>query len=526
MTDFDLVVTNGLLIDGIQNQPLHADIAIADGKIVTTGRINPAAGKDTLNVQGCIVAPGFIDAHTHDEAFLFSSGDPLAKVSQGVTTDVLGACGKSLFPINPQTSSQLLDYIKPALAGAEPVPDWQTWSDLSERTLAAHGSGLSVSSMTGHGSIRIAVMGFANRAPSPSELETMQELLARELEGGCLGLSFGLSYPPGAFASFEELITMASTAARHDRPVAVHLRSESSGLIQAVEEMIAVARSAQCRMVISHHKAAGRKYHGQIHETISRIERAHAQGVDVCMDVYPYCAGNTSLTALLPPRALSGGIPGMLSKLADSESRSQLAAEINGQGDWENLVAVAGWDAISISSAPTAPHFEGLSLQQAASQLDLEPVDALFEMLQETRGHARVIVDDMDEDDICTVLSHPLTQVVSDSTDVSGKPHPRLYGAFPRVLGRYVREKEALTLVDAVKKMTSGPAQRYNLEDRGVIKAGSRADLVVFNPQEIADTATYQQPRSYAVGITHVISAGELLLEKGRPVAEVPVVHL
>jgi N-acyl-D-amino-acid deacylase len=526
MTDFDLIVKNGLLIDGIRAEPHLADIAVLDGRIAAVGLINQGSGKHFLDAQGSCVAPGFIDAHTHDEAFVFSKGDPLAKISQGVTTDVFGACGKSLFPVNQETGSLLFDYLKPALAGADVDESWSTWRELKSTLPPAEGSGLSMASMVGHGSIRIAVMGFANRLPSPEELSTMQALLQGELEEGCLGLSLGLSYPPGVFAEQEELITLSSTAARLDRPVAVHLHSESSGLIQAVDAMIEVARKAGCRMILSHHKAAGRENHGLVYQTIERIEKARSRGIDICMDVYPYTAGNTSVTALVPPWVMTGGVSGLLQNLADDRSRSCMAVQIDKDTNWENLVAAAGWGAISISSSPSTPNFEGLSLLQIADELRMDPMDALFSLLTQTQGQARVIVDDIDENDVCTVLSHPLTHVISDSTDVIGKPHPRLYGTFPRVLGRYVREKKVLGLVDAVKKMTSGPAERYNLLDRGVIVPGARADLVLFKPDEIADTATYQNPRMYPMGISHVVSAGKVLIEESKPTGEPDIVPI
>ena len=522
MHEMDMIIQGCLVYDGMGSSPYLADIEIKEGKIATIGDIRPDLATNVISGKGQCLAPGFIDAHTHDESFFFDTADPLAKVSQGVTYEFVGICGKSLSPLTSTSAPLLKNYLGPALAGAKTSFDWRTWGEFKSTYTKPDGN-FSITSFTGHGSIRLAVMGFENRSPTPAELKQMECLLVTELESGTAGLSLGLSYPPGSYADLPELCALGSVAARYGKPVVSHLRSESDQLIEAVAEMIEVTRHSGCRMIISHHKAAGRRNYGKIQQTFEMIENARLEGLEIVFDVYPYTAGNTSITALVPPWALEGGITKLMGRLQSKTDQTRMRREIEEDGSWENLVRAAGWQGLVVSSIPSYPELEGLTLEQVSNQKCVDPCTALFQLLIETQGQCRVIVMDMDEQDVEFLVQASLSQIISDSTDVIGKPHPRLYGAFTRVLGRYAREKENLKLEDAIHKMTYGPAHRYQLEQRGAIKPGYVADLVIFDADEVGDTATYSQPRSYSNGISYVISNGKILMDHSKQMQEIVV---
>lgn len=515
MVDFDLILSGGLVYDGRGRPPQLADIGVKDARIAHIGDLRSAAARRRLEGNGLCIAPGFIDAHTHDESFLFGAGDPLAKLSQGVTFECVGLCGKSIFPLHPKTAQQLKTYLGPALAGAEPDFRWRTWGEFKTR-YANEKANFRQASFVGNGSLRLAVLGFERRAPTPQELAEMERLLAEELEQGAVGLSLGLSYPPGVFAELPELAALARVAAGYGRPVAAHMRSESDGLVEAVQEMIAVTRQSGCTMIISHHKAAGRQNYGKIHQTVAMIEAARREGLEILFDVYPYTAGNTSITALVPPWAMDGGVERLLQRLNSGDDRARLRREIESDTRWENLPRAAGWDGIMVASCPAQPDLEGQTLERIATAANEEPLETLFRLVIETRGHCRVVILDMDEGDVEWLIRHPLSNIISDSTDVVGKPHPRLYGAFTRVLGKYVRQRGALKLEEAIHKMSGGPAQRLQLEGRGVLEAGARADLVAFDPQTVGDCADYTDPRRYSTGVVYVVVDGEVMIDQGK----------
>ena len=522
MLDFDLIIQGGLVYDGRGRPPQPADVGVKDGRVVYIGELASAVARQRLDAHHLCVAPGFIDAHTHDESFLFGAGDPWAKLSQGVTLECIGLCGKSISPLHPKTAQQLKVYLGPALAGADPDFQWRHWGDFKARYSRERAS-LRQASFVGNGSLRLAVLGFERRAPAPQELAQMKRLLAEELDQGAVGLSLGLSYPPGVFAGLPELVALAQVAAEHGKPVTTHMRNESDRLVEAVQEMISVARQSGCAMIISHHKAAGRRNYGKIHQTVAMIEAARNEGVEVLFDVYPYTAGNTSVTALVPPWALDGGVEELLQRLNNPVDRARLRGEIEEDSRWENLPQAAGWEGITVASCPARPEWEGQTLDQMAAASGEEPVEGLFRLILATKGHCRVVIADMDQDDVEWLVRHPLSNIISDSTDVVGKPHPRLYGAFTRVLGKYVREKRSLKLEEAIYKMTAGPAQRLHLEGRGVLEPGAWADLVVFDADTVGDRATYAEPRQYSTGIVNVVVAGEVVVDHGKAATEVVV---
>lgn len=522
MLDFDLIIQGGLVYDGRERPPQRTDIGVKGGLVVYIGELASAVAHQRLDARNLCVAPGFVDAHTHDESFLFGAGDPWAKLRQGVTLECIGLCGKSISPLHPKTAQQLKAYLGPALAGADPDFQWRNWGDFKAQ-YAREKASLRQASFVGNGSLRLAVLGFEKRIPTAQELAQMKGLLAEELDQGAVGLSLGLSYPPGVFAGLPELVALAKVAAERGKPVTAHMRSESDGLIEAVQEMIAVARQSGCAMIISHHKAAGRRNYGKIHQTVAMIEAARNEGVEILFDVYPYTAGNTSITALVPPWALDGGVEQLLQRLNDPVDRARLRREIEGDRHWENLPLAAGWEGITVASCPAQPEWEGQTLDQIAVASGEEPVESLFRLIMETKGHCRVVIADMDEDDVEWLIRHPLSNIISDSTDVVGKPHPRLYGAFTRVLGKYVREKRSLKLEEAIYKMTAGPAQRLHLEGRGVLEPGAWADLVVFDADTVGDGATYTNPRQYSKGIVDVVVEGEVVVDRGKAAAEIVV---
>lgn len=463
-----------------------------------------------VRVDGYVVAPGFIDTHSHaDNAPLLPRADT-SKVMQGVTTEVVGNCGFSLGPVLPthaQTVSNLLNRLFPPMA-----IEWVGAEELF-RALDIAGYVTNYVPLIGHNTLRASVLGLRNGLPEEAEMTQMRRLIDDALSAGAFGLSSGLIYPPGMFAGKSELIGLAQLLGP-DRIYATHMRDEGGRLCDSVMEAVAVGESAGCRVQISHLKAAGRDNWGRVGAAVSLLADARTRGVKVTQDVYPYDAASTMLAACLPPWCLVGDDATVMGRLSDPGVLRRLRSEI-GSGPtpaWENIVSGAGWDGILIAS--TADHrYEGLTLWQAGRALQSGPFDALIRVLLEEQLRASMIIFDMSEEDVETVMHDPATMIGSDGLPpgVGGKPHPRLYGTFPRVLGRYVRDRNVLTLPQAIAKMTSLPARTFGLKGRGQIAEGYIGDLVVFSADEIQDEATYAEPVRSPTGILAV-------LMKGRPV--------
>lgn len=489
---FDLILAGGEVLDGTGSPAYRADIGVRDGRIVAISRSPLArdAAARVIDASGHTVAPGFIDLHAHLDPLL-RLPDAQSAVRQGVTTAVGGPDGGGPWP-------------------------FAAYLDSVERT----GTGINVAFLAGHNTIRREVMGLADRAPTPTELARMREMVARSMGEGAFGLSTGLRYLPGTFATTEEVVALARAAADSGGIYTSHLREEGLGLFEGVAEAIRIAREGDIRVVLTHHKAVGTKMWGESQRTLAMVDSARAAGLDVRIDQYPYTATSTSIAVLVPTWALEGGDTAFSRRAADAALRDSIARGIvfnllndRGGGDLRRVqFARVGWDRT----------LEGKTLHDWVEREGLAQTPengAALIIEAQLRGGASGIYHVLDEGDVERIMRHPWTSIASDgrlSTPGEGVPHPRGYGTFPRVLGVYVRERGILTLPDAVRKMTSLPAATLGLADRGRIAEGMVADLVVFDPATVSDRATFQDPHQYPAGIPWVIVNGRVAVENGQ----------
>jgi len=383
---------------------------------------------------------------------------------------------------------------------------------LDERKLIGN-----VATLVGHGMVRINAMGFDDRQPTPQELQRMKELVEQALDDGAFGLSSGLIYPPGIFSRSEEMIELCKVVAAKGGMYATHIRNEADEVLAAVEEAIRVAEASGVPLELSHHKSAGRSNWGKCRQTLAMMEASRERGFDVTCDVYPYIAASTSLKTLLPPWMHDGGIAALLERLRQPDIQERIRREIaNGLPGWENSAKNTGWDGVMIAYCQKHSEYEGKTLQQLADLEKQDPADMLFRIILEEEGLALMNIFLMCEEDVQTIIRHPLSMIGSDAIPSTGKPHPRFYGTFPRVLAKYVREEQVVSLQEGVRKMTSLPAQKLGLRDRGVLREGAWADIVVFDPATIADKATFAEPAQYPTGIDHVLVNGAVAVRQGQ----------
>lgn len=527
-TGFDLLIKNGRVLDGTGSPYYKSDIGIKKGKIAQIGKTNGNAVK-VVDAQNQIVSPGFIDLHSHTDLFILPFPEAESFILQGVTTQVAGNCGLSLAPTNEKTLPLLRRYLEPSLhSGYNYGWDWKTLAQYYER-IEKQGTSINLIPLVAQGAVRLAVKGFDSTPASRLEMRQMKKLVAEGLEWGAYGMSSGLVYAPGSYSTTEELVELASVLTRYGGIYTSHIRNESEGLMESVEEAIKIGEANDIPVQISHFKAMGKANWGKVHATLRELEQARSRGVQVSCDVYPYTAGATSIASALPIWALEGGIEKMLARLADKQSRRQIAADIDSNaGGGINMITSSGWGGIFISDCPSNTGYEGKSLEQILKEKGrfADPYEGFFDWLLDIQGNARVIIFYGVEDDVRTVMKHPLACIGSDGRAISpkagGKPHPRFYGTFPRVLGKYVREEKLLTLEEAVRKMTALPAAAFGIQDRGVLREGLAADITIFDPDKIIDKATYENPHQYPKGISYVIVNGEVVVEKGRHTGKRP----
>jgi N-acyl-D-aspartate/D-glutamate deacylase len=522
----DLKIEGATVIDGTGSAGGRTDIGIVDERIASIGDLSRETASNTLHASGKVVAPGFIDMHSHSDWRLWGNRRAESKVRQGVTTEVVGNCGFSPAPVSPEHVEDLKSFALHVPKGMD-----FGWSSFGEYLRALDGGGLAVNvvHLVGHGALRIAAMGFARRAPDAGELTQMKSLLAGALDEGAWGLSTGLIYVPGSWAATEEIVDLARVAARHRGFYASHIRGEGATLLDAVREAIQIGREAEMPVEISHIKAAGRPNWGKVADALALIDAANAEGVDVSGDVYPYTASSTSILTLLPEWALEGGITPMLTRLADRDTRDRIRREIEAPHVGQSVVARVGWENIMIASCSERRDVEGRRLGEIGREQGSGALETTLQLIEATSGRVSIVLFQMDEADLRCALTHPRVMIGSDGSALApygefggGKPHPRNYGTFPRVLGRYVREERLLSLAQAVHKMTGLPARRLGLRDRGVLRVGARADLVVFDGKRVADVATYEQPHRYPAGIEHVVVNGRFVVKDGEHTGSLP----
>lgn len=519
-TPFDVLINGGTVIDGTGAKRTTADVGIRNGRIAALGSLRQTAAglhaKRQIDATGSIVAPGFIDMHSHSDRTLLTAGDAQSAVRQGATTHVTGNCGSSPVPRSPE-----------GLA-VEDQPALQTFGDYLAR-LRSQGTSIHVAPLVGHNTVRIAACGTQQRAPDAQEMRRMQEFVAEAMQSGAIGMSTGLVTPPGTFSTTEEIIELAKVVARHGGIYASHIRGEAGTLIDAVAEALKIGREARLPVQISHHKAAGKENWGKTRVTLKMIEAAVESGQQVRFDVYPYAAGSASLTQFIPPWAHEGGSQALVERLRDPATRQRIAREMNqGTSGWTNFFRV-DWDDIQITQVKTERNRQwvGRRVADVARDRGISGTDACIELVIEEEGQVGMINFVIDEEEMRQVLAHPLSLIGSDGTAVSpetypGMPHPRFYGCFPRVLGVYCREVQLFDLETAIHKMTGASAAQLGLVDRGVLRTNAVADVVVFSADEIIDRATFDQPHQYPLGIRQVLVAGEVVVDGGHHTGKRP----
>jgi N-acyl-D-amino-acid deacylase len=517
----DLLIKNGRIADGTGNPSYRADVGISKGRIACIGRgINKGEAKRVIDAADLIVSPGFLDAHSHDDAYLFVNPQCDEKVLQGVTTDVIGSCGLSMAPV---IESHRVEFqgILGALGGENLAKEFwriKTFNDFLLK-LAKARPGINVVPLVGHGTIRIAAMGMEKRPPTDAELKKMKRLMAEAMKSGAYGLSTALILAPASYAQTDEVIELAKIAGRYKGVFTIHLRSESDHIMEALEEALRIGREADVPVEIVHHKAAGKENWGKSIETLARLEKARAAGVDVTCDQYPYPAGSLFLAAALPPSIQEGGPEVYAEKLKDPMIRSQVMDEIekSQMGQWESMIRNCGFEGIVIASSNHG-NYVGKSLAEIAKMEGKNPYDIFFDLVIEEKTSTKVILWMMDEEDIKRIMKNPLTMIGTDGIPGFGKNkfHPRMTGTFPRVLGHYVRKEGLIPLEEAIRKMTSLTAQTFGVKNKGLLKEGFDADLVVFDRETIIDKATFENPAQKPEGIEWVLVNGEVAVEKGE----------
>ncbi|MFZ2055322.1 MAG: D-aminoacylase [Candidatus Aminicenantales bacterium] len=519
---FDWVVKNGLVYDGLGGPPVRADIAVAGDLIRKIGRVKASQARGVIDAQGLAVSAGFIDVHDHSDISLLVNPRAESLVHQGITLVVSGQCGSSPFPIAEVTFDEEKENIK---AFYEIDLDWKNLTGFFAR-LETSGIAMNYATLVGHGSIRGAVMGFGDRPPTPEELKRMVQLVEECIRAGAFGMSTGLEYAPGSFAGADEIVELCRGAAATGGVYATHMRDEGDGLLESLEEAIETARLSGIRLQISHFKAAYPRNWAKLGPALAKIEQAKEDGVDIFCDRYPYIAGSTGLSLYFPMWSKEGTTDDFIRRLQDPALDSRLRAHLASQEE-----KIGSWDKILLSSIPSEKkrHLQGKTVLEAAGQAGKKPYDFMRDLLIEEKAMVGMIAFMMAENNLKKVLAHPLVGVGCDGSAVApygilsrSRPHPRNYGTFPRILGKYVREEKIVPAEEMIRKMTSVPASRFGFERRGVIRPGAFADLVIFDPERIADRATWVEPHQYPVGIEYVIVNGQVVIEGGEHTGLLP----
>jgi N-acyl-D-amino-acid deacylase len=522
--EYDLLIKNGLVIDGSGRPGYRANVAVKEDRIVRIGRLPDASAARVIDAAGMVVVPGFIDMLGQSETYLLIDPRAMSKVMMGVTTEITGE-GESIAPMNERLIKEQEDFNR----RFDLKIDWSTLGEYFLR-LERQGSGVNLGTFVGATQVRAYVIGFDNRPPTPAELEQMKELVASAMKDGALGLSTSLQYVPARFATTDEIVELAKVARQHGGIYATHQRSEANALDESLKEVFEIARRAQIPVEIWHLKTAYKKNWGRMPEVLAKIRRARAEGLDITADIYPYTAGSTSLSASLPPWVLEGGTEKMLERLRDMRVRQQLKKEITTDSrDWENIyLGSGGASGVLIGSVVNRDleSMQGKRLSQIAEEQNKDPLDALFDLILADHGQTGAIYFMMDEGDMRAAMRSPFVSFCTDSgaraTDgplSRAKSHPRGWGSYPRILGRYVRDEKILTLPQAIHKMTGAPAKRVGLQERGLLREGYYADITIFNPRTVIDRASFEVPNQYPEGIKYVITNGQVSVDDGKRTA-------
>ena len=512
------LVKNGWIVDGSGNPGFKGDVLLDGGVIAKVAPSIEEAGAEVIDAAGLVVAPGFIDTHSHSDLQILVEPEVAPKVMQGITTEVLGQDGISMAPLP-------VEYISPwrkNLAGLDGDSDQIDWTFVNTENylnmIDAVKPGLNECYLVPHGNIRMEAMGLENRLPNEEELEKMRQITRREMEAGAVGLSTGLIYMPCAYSESLEIIEMCKVVAEYDGIFVIHQRSEADTILDSMEEVIKIGRESGVKIHYSHFKVCGKKNWDKVEKVVELLEAAQKEGIRVSFDQYPYVAGSTMLGVILPPWVHDGGTDKVLERLADPELRKKMVYDIeHGIPGWDNFVEFAGLDQIFVTSVKTQKNQDaiGLSLTELGELRGKDPYEATFDLLYEEENAVGMVDFYGTEEHVIRFMKRPEMNACTDGL-LGGKPHPRVYGAFPRILGKYVREEKALTLEEAIYKMTKKPATTFNMTGRGELKEGYAADLCIFNPDTVIDKGTFVEPIQYPEGIEYVIVGGEVTVEKGK----------
>jgi dihydroorotase/N-acyl-D-amino-acid deacylase len=526
---FDFLMTNGRIVDGTGAPWFRADVGIVGDTITAVGTLRDAGATVRIDATNLIVAPGFIDLLGQSEFNVLVDDRAASKVYQGVTTEVTGE-GTSIAPVN----DRMIGESAPSARHFGVAQDWRTLADYFRRLELRSHPAINIATFVGAGSIRNYVVGKDDRRATASELDSMRQLVEQAMEQGALGLSTSLQYVPDRFASTDEIVELAKVAARHGGVYFTHQRSESSRIVESLEEVFQIAERAAISAEIWHLKTAYRPNFGRMADVLGRIEAARARGLDVTADQYPYTRASNGLSSCLPLWIREGGLEKMLARLHDSAARERAKRDMNDAAatTWENQwQGAGGGDGVTIASVlnPDLRKYEGMTLTDVGKAMGKDPRDAVMDLVIADRDETSVITSIMDEADVRTALRHPLVGIGTDSGAQAedgrlseSKSHPRAWGAFPRILGHYVRDEHLLSLEEAIRKMSSKAAARVGLLDRGILRPGMRADITIFDPATIRDVSTFDDPRHYATGIKHVFVNGKRILADGVMTAERP----
>jgi dihydroorotase/N-acyl-D-amino-acid deacylase len=526
-SDYDLIIRNGHVIDGTGSPWYAADVAVRSGRIAAIGNLGRVRASRIIDAHGQVVAPGFIDMLGQSELTLLVDPRAPSKLFQGITTEITGE-GESVAPLN----AAMIRENQPTYDHYRVKPNWRTLAEYFAR-LEKQGIGINLATYLGATSVREMVVGYADRAPTEEELKRMEELVDQGMRQGAMGISSALEYPPAPYASTEELIALARVAARYGGIYATHMRDEGNAEMAALDETFRIGREARIPIEIFHLKTSGKRNWGNMPQVVERIDKARAEGLDVAADTYAYTAWSNGMAAFTPPWANDGGKEQLLQRLKDPAKRARMRKDMTTPSDtWDNeWLEIDGPQDVLICAVNHKEllQYQGKRLSEVAAEWHEDPIDAIFDFLIRDEAGTSVAVFGMSEPDVVLALQQPWVSVDNDDSATAPEgilgadhPHPRAYGTYPRILAKYVREEGKLSLPDAIRKFTALPAQREHLTDRGVIKRGMWADLVVFDSGAIHDVATYDNPNRFSVGVSYVLVNGVPVLEEGRMTGALP----
>ena len=519
--DFDVIIKNGAVYNGTGSEAQHVDLAIRGDRIAGVGDYKNAKAKTVIDARGLAVAPGFINMLSWSTESLIQDGRSQSEIRQGVTTEIMGE-GESMGPLNDRVREFMLKQ-------QADIKYDITWKTLAEylQFLEKRGISCNVASFIGATTIRQNVIGFDDRPPTPQELDQMRELVRKEMEAGALGIGTSLIYPPAFYAKTDELIELCKVAAKYKGKYISHMRSEGNQLLEAFDELLRISREAGIPAEVYHIKAAGQKNWGKIDNLLSRIESAQKEGLNIRANMYTYTAGGTGLDACFPPWTEDGGYPALFKRLRDPATREKIKAEVKIDSDkWENLYLSAGSPdriiLVGFKSEKLKP-LTGKSLAEVAKIRGKDPIDTAMDLVAEDESRIGAVYFMMSEENVKKEIAKPWISFGSDEASqapegvfLKSNPHPRAYGNFARVLGKYVRDEKAIALPEAIRRLSALPATNLGLDHRGFLKEGMFADVVVFDPATIADHATFEKPQQYATGVKHVFVNGTQVIKDGE----------